>query len=113
MVYFQVGTHELPPRFGTSWTCITGWLSTATQIVSVVLCTVRYYRDPMLNQKPHSGVEILSTMNYPLERYFYGSSRNSSINNFNERWFDERYSKTATNGYIASGVTNNAYNGGI
>lgn len=117
MVYFQVEINELPPRFTTSWTSITAWVSTATQIISVTLCTVFYQRDPLLSQhhqEQHDGKNVgKSTMNYPLERYFYGSSRSSSINNFNERWFDERYSQTATNGYIASGVANDAFDGGI
>ena len=116
VLYFQVEIQELPPRFEMAWTSIVAWLSTSAQMISAVLCTLVYYTDPLLNhhkEPGNSGVIPGTTMNFPLERYFYGSSRSSSINNFNERWFDERYSQTATNGYIASGVSNNAYNGGI
>lgn len=116
MVYFQVEINELSHRFSAGWTSIIAWISTATQIISVVLCSAFYQRDLLLSQHQErlTGKKAgKSTMNYPLERYFYGSSRNSSINNFNERWFDERYSQTATNAYIASGVTNDAFNGGM
>jgi len=107
--YFQVQSSKLPAALQIEWCGILAWCVTGLQYTSILLCTSMYIKDPSCRSQAARTESPSSTLNYPLERYFYGSSRSNSMNNFNERWFDERYSTSATNGYLVTGYTNDGY----
>ena len=109
ITYFQVQTAKLPTSLQIDWCGILAWCATALQYTSILICILMYMKDPSCRSLKARTESPSSTLNYPLERYFYGSSRSNSMSNFNERWFDERYSTSATNGYLVTGYTNDGY----
>lgn len=107
--YLQIRISSLPSAFSQGWTAHLTWVTVCLQITFTAVCLILISKETRTNSKRGRAESPSSTLNYPLERYFYGSSKSNSMSRFNERWFDERYSTTATKGYVVTGYTNSGY----